>query len=217
MMNIMQPINMQILNLKLQMNNVQSQFINIENQILNGGMPFIGDQMQNLGIQMLNIGVQILNIAIQSSNMNTNNINFKQQIENIQMQIQNIEMNIPSMPNSNPFFQMQNVGNNELFNNNFNMNFEGNNDDKIQKMGLIFKNTSGKIITLVFNYGTTVNDIMESYLKEVGKNDLIKTKKVSFIFNASNLKFGDKTKIENYFRYYLPNPIVPIIVCESFP
>ncbi len=50
MMNMIQPINKQILNLKLQMNNVQSQFGNIENQILNGGKPFIGEQMQNLGI-----------------------------------------------------------------------------------------------------------------------------------------------------------------------
>ena len=53
---------------------------------------------------------------------------------------------------------------------------------------------------------------MESYLKKIGRSDLIKTKKVSFIFNAFSLKFGDKTKIENYFRYTI-DPI-PILVSE---
>ena len=155
---------------------------------------------------MLNIGVQILNIAIQSSNMNTNNINFKQQIKNIQMQIQNIEMNIPSMPNSNPFFQMQNIGNNELFNNNFNMNFEGNNDDKNPKISIVSTHLSGMKKVLHFNYGTTINDIMERYLKEIGKSDFINKDNVVFLYNALSLKFGDETKIEIFFRNCLPHP-----------
>ena len=206
MVNMMQPINMQILNLKLQMNNVQSQFGNIENQMLNGSMTFIGEQMQNLGIQMINIGIQILNISIQSSKLNMNIINFKQQIKNIQMQIQNIEMNIPSIPNSNPFFQIQNIGNNELFNNNFNMNFEGNNDYKVPKINIIFSHTSRIKKVLHFNNGTTVNDIMERYLKEIGKSDFINTDNVVFLYNAVPLKFGDNTKIEFFFRYCLPHP-----------
>ena len=226
MMNITQPINMQIQNIKIQMNNIQSQFGNIENQIINLGIPFIGEQIENLGIQILNLGIQTLNIGNQLPKININNLNnmnIIQEIKNIEMQIQNIEMNISNRQISNQIIQMDNFGNNgfnmDCFNNNQNMIFEENNNgDNMKKISIIFKETNGRIKTLHFNYGTTINDIMESFLKEKGRSEYINTDFVKFIYNASVLEFGDKTKIEIYFRNCIPaTPNIFVIDTYNHP
>ena len=208
-----QPLNMQIQNIKLQMNSIQTQIENIENQIINMGTPFIGGQMQNLGIQMLNVGIQMLMMGIQSPNMNSNNINIQQQIKNIETQLQIIEINI-NKPNYNPFSPIQNMG---LFNNNFNMILNKNkNNVNSGKINIIFVYPSGKKL-LVFNYGTTVNDIFVKFLKEIGKSEYINTNYTRFIYNSSQLEFGDETKIEEKFRDHLPNPVLTVIDTYGHP
>jgi len=81
------------------------------------------------------------------------------------------------------------------------------------KINVIFKTTQGVTHTLVYNYGTTVDDVLKKYLKRVNREDLMNDEqnkgKICFLFNAAQLKFGDKTTIENFFKG-ISNPKVVV-------
>ena len=70
------------------------------------------------------------------------------------------------------------------------------------KINVIFKTTQGTTHTMVYNYGTTIDKSLAKYLNRVGRPDLIgdKSNKICFLFNASQLKFGDQTKVETFFK-----------------
>ena len=69
------------------------------------------------------------------------------------------------------------------------------------KINIIFKTTKCTTYTMVFNYGTTIDQILEKFLKRFGRPELYgKSDKISFLFNASPLRFGDKTPVEEYFK-----------------
>ena len=68
------------------------------------------------------------------------------------------------------------------------------------KINVIFRNTRGDCHSLVVNYGVTIDELLKEYLKRIGRPDLIGDNRISYIWNASKLKFGDKTTVEKYFR-----------------
>ena len=81
------------------------------------------------------------------------------------------------------------------------------------KMNVMFKTTQGVTQSLVYNYGTTVDQVLKKYLKRVNREDLINDKKnmgkICFLFNAAQLKFGDQTPIEQFFKG-ISNPTVVV-------
>ena len=204
----------QIQNTKLQIKNIDSQLDNLNLQLQNNGNSNIEIQINNMGIQFLNIGIQMLNISLQISNNNpTNMMNISLNLQNIIPQIidmANLPMNMPSM--NMPPMNMNLMNMNPM--NMPPMNMPPMNmppmDNQIQmaneikeesnKMNIIFKTTYGVTHSLSFEYGTTIDEILKEYLNKVGKPELINSKKVCYLFNAVQLKFGDKTKVENYFR-----------------
>ncbi len=191
-------------NIKLQLNNIQTQMINIDNQIQNMGLMSTGSQIKNLGIQMLNAGIQLLNIGMQIPSMDMNDNFIIQQIGNIRMEIQNIEMKYTNMNMqiNNAPFQMQNMGMNIFNNNNLDNKFEEkyNKEVNTPKINILFKDCRGHSKSIAYNCGTTVNDVLEIFLKKIGKPELINNieGKLSFISGGITLKFGDKTKIEDF-------------------
>ena len=57
--------------------------------------------------------------------------------------------------------------------------------------------------------------MLKIYLKKVNHPELINTKdKICFLFNAKKLEFGDKTKIEDYFKYN-KNPVIIVNDLEN--
>ena len=112
---------------------------------------------------------------------------------------------------------MENFGNNgvnmDFFNNNkFEKKIIG---DNVKKIDIIFKEANGRIRNFLFNYGTTINDIMESFLKEIGRSEYINTNCVRFIHSGSSLEYGDKTKIEIYFKNCITLPPM-ILVLDTY-
>ena len=95
----------------------------------------------------------------------------------------------------------------------FQMQVNANNDEEElnpgPKISVIFKTTRGNTNVITLNYGTTINDTLEKYLKRVGRPDLIGTRKLLFLFNSKRLMLGDKTNVESYFKKY-PNPLVVV-------
>ena len=72
-------------------------------------------------------------------------------------------------------------------------------NNKGLKMNVIFENTILGKINLVVDYGTTINEMLELYLRRIERPDLIgKDNKITFICNGSRVNFGDYTKVEDY-------------------
>ena len=89
---------------------------------------------------------------------------------------------------------------------------------KKPQMNIIFSSNLGETHNLKFYYGTTINQILTQYLIKIGRTDLIdsESNKITFSFNAIQLKFGDKTKIENYFHKLQCPKIFVNIIDNSF-
>ena len=126
------------------------------------------------------------NIGMQMNN------NIGMQMNNNNMQMNNI-MGF-GMPIDNSF--------GIPMNNNVN---ENNDHEKI--INVTFKTLAGINKIFVFDYGTTISDMLRKYLEEIKRPDLINKNEISFLFNAHKLNFGDHTKIEDIFKD-LPNPII---------
>ena len=130
---------------------------------------------------------------------------------------------IPNMFNNN--FQGMGINNNFLPNmivmnqNNFIPNMMGmnNNVNNIndewmkgfqmnpmieEKIAITFKTTKGLAKTLYFNYGTTVDKMLETYLKSIARENLYKqkSKEICFIFNAHVISYGNLTPVEIFFN-----------------
>ena len=121
----------------------------------------------------------------------------------------NMGFGMPNMMQGNQFMNMNNEGDEEWMKG-FKMGVEevnstGQDEDTNQpgpKLNVIFKTTQGTAHTMVYTYGTTVEKALEKYLKRVGRPDLIgdNTNKICFLYNATQLRFGDKTKVEAFFK-----------------
>ena len=83
-------------------------------------------------------------------------------------------------------------------------------DDKKERMNITFKTTHGNVNNIKVDYGTSIDDMLKKYLKHINHPELINNKNdIAFLYNAQILIFGDKTKIEDYFKYNNhPNIIV---------
>ena len=114
------------------------------------------------------------------------------------------------MGNMNNMMQNMNMGGNnmnmgmqnmDMFGNNMNnMNTNNINMNKIPGKILVnFSTTKGVVTNMSFDYGTTMKNVFELYLKRVGRSDLIGNidDQIYFIFNASKMNINDNRKIEN--------------------
>ena len=68
------------------------------------------------------------------------------------------------------------------------------------KINVIFHTTQGTKRTIVLSVNLTIDQALKKYLDSVGKPELVNSDKISFLFNAAKLKFGDTTTVGNYFR-----------------
>ena len=75
------------------------------------------------------------------------------------------------------------------------------------KLNVLFTTTIGTSRNIVLNHSTTIDDALQKYLKTVGKSNLYKSDKISFLFNATKLNYGDKKTVGEFFRNS-PNPKV---------
>ena len=64
------------------------------------------------------------------------------------------------------------------------------------------QNTQGSLTFIEVFFGTTINQLLEKYLKHIKRPDLIgdKENKICFLYNAIKLRFGDETTVEEFFK-----------------
>ena len=173
-------------------------------------------QIDNIGIQMLNTGIQLINIGIKIPDINNNNSYLKQQFQNIIMEIQNLIMQLDNQFSN---IGMYNMGmplpkmNLQMNNTNFSETFIKNNEKEKynekkykEKQNVCFQTMDGRKMHLVFDYGTTVNEMLKIFLIKIGRKELINNNEKVFLFNAKKINVTDNTPIEEFFK--TSNPII---------
>ena len=74
------------------------------------------------------------------------------------------------------------------------------NNYPIQKFNVIFRDERGYKNNISVDFGTTINELLEKYVKSISRPDLIgENSMIVFTFNANKIKFGEQTKVESLF------------------
>ena len=206
-------IDFDIQNIKTQLKNLDFQLDNIL-KIYNNMMPNLNvrEQMQNLGIQMINLGITTINNAIKIRNIGTDNSFLKQQITSIEKQLQNFQMQLNNnMGTKNMVMYNNNINMGMMMANNMpNEDFNENNENK---MNIIFKTTKGSKQIFSINKGTSIHELIKTYLIKVGQPELFNSNKICFLYNATQINYKDNnTKIEDYFKVFEGNYVPTIVV-----
>ena len=89
------------------------------------------------------------------------------------------------------------------------INMVGDQNNSGPKFNVLFTTTIGTKRMMVLNYGTTVDQALRKYLEHMGKKNLINSEKISFLYNAAKLNFGDNTPIEKFFKN-ITNPKIVV-------
>ena len=97
--------------------------------------------------------------------------------------------------------------------NNTNTENEDEENNNINKYNIIFVSTQGVSYNIYYNYGTTIDEVLKAYLNEAETPELIddRTNRITYLYNATRLRFGDQTTIETFFR----NSINPRIIVND--
>ena len=195
-------IAIEILNIGISLIKIGTQIPNKENDIFNYAL-----QIESIGIQIQNYGNQIKNMNNMNNMNNNNNINLSMIIpdNNIMMPNQMLGLNLMGINNNdNDWFKGFKMGVEEE-----KYIEEIEKFDNSPKINIIFKTNQGVTHTLVFKYGTTIDEVLKKYCHRIKELEFICKIKRCFLFNASRLKFGDKTKIEDFFKG-ISNPKVVV-------
>ena len=78
------------------------------------------------------------------------------------------------------------------------------------KITVLFSTSKGNNFNITVDYGTTIDKLLKLYCWRDGLTECIGTRDdIGFTFNANQLKFGDQTPVEEYFKYTsLPKVVV---------
>ena len=78
------------------------------------------------------------------------------------------------------------------------------------KINVVFKTTMGVITNVLIDFGKTMSELFQVYLKKVDKIELFNTKNtILFLFNAKKISFTDETKVEQFFNV-TPHPTIVV-------
>ena len=171
--------------------NMGNNGMNMQNMGNNGmNMPNMG----NNGMNMQNMGMNGMNMP----NMGMNGMNMPNMSIPGMMGMQ-MNMNIPGMNMG---------GGNEDWISGYKMAMsesealeENNSVPQGNNINCIFKTTQGVVTNVFINPQKTMGELIEVYLKRMGKTELINKKDgVCFLYNANKIKFNDKRIIDDFFR-----------------
>ena len=83
------------------------------------------------------------------------------------------------------------------------------------QLNIVFKTNQGIRQNFHFYYGTTINQVLITYLNKIGRSDLInkQSNEIYFTYNSTKINFNDKRKIEDAFNN--TNPIIEVHYTEA--
>ena len=87
---------------------------------------------------------------------------------------------------------------------------ENNNDNQQKKINVYFVTTGGVRTNILINDEESIDTLLRTYLKRINREDLYNNNKsICFLFNSLKLKYGEQTKISQFFKN-APNPKVVV-------
>ena len=193
-------------------NNINGYYINnicYINPGINGAPILNINNNKVIGISLNNNNGIILKYAIEEFinkyqfNMNNNMMN--PMMNNINNMMPNMMMN--QMMNNINNFQMPIMMMNNINGNFMNMNLNENNlninNFKMEKMNVIFTTSNGIRTNIYIDIEKTVDQLLKIYLTRVDKLDLYQNKSedVCFLYNVVKIRYGDQTKLKDFFKY----------------
>ena len=119
------------------------------------------------------------------------------------LNIKKNELNQQNMMNNNIIQNMMNnpnENNNSIGFNQMNIGEPIINKDPIQKFNVIFTDQRGYKNNILVDFGTTINELLEKYVKIISRPDLIgENSWIVFTYDAKRIGFGYQTKVESLF------------------
>ena len=103
---------------------------------------------------------------------------------------------------------------NPQYNNN-NQYYQNHYQNQNPQLNIIFKTPQGIRQNFRFYYGTTINQVLITYLNKIGRSDLInkQSNEIYFTYNSTKINFNDKSKIEQIFNN--TNPVIEVHYTET--
>ena len=103
---------------------------------------------------------------------------------------------------------------NPQYNNN-NQYYQNHYQNQNPQLNIIFKTPQGIRQNFRFYYGTTINQVLITYLNKIGRSDLInkQSNEIYFTYNSTKINFNDKRKIEQIFNN--TNPVIEVHYTET--
>ena len=103
---------------------------------------------------------------------------------------------------------------NPQYNNN-NQYYQNPYQNQNPQLNIIFKTPQGIRQNFRFYYGTTINQVLITYLNKIGRSDLInkQSNEIYFTYNSTKINFNDKRKIEQIFNN--TNPVIEVHYTET--
>ena len=103
---------------------------------------------------------------------------------------------------------------NPQYNNN-NQYYQNHYQNQNPQLNIIFKTPQGIRKNFRFYYGTTINQVLITYLNKIGRSDLInkQSNEIYFTYNSTKINFNDKRKIEQIFNN--TNPVIEVHYTET--
>ena len=208
------------------------------NNNFNPNLLMMNDYLKQNNINLNNnLNQNIMNMNNSSNNFNQkmmiNNTNGNN-IFNQNLMINNNNYNQNLMINDNNSFNQNKMINNNILNNNFNATnnvhipqmlqmsdleneewlkaFQlGVDEVNLPRLKVRFKTTQGVDNNITVEYGTTIDQLLKKYLTIQKREYLIEyeSHNIVFLFNAKQIKLGDKTKVEQFFKN-INNPKVVV-------
>ena len=78
---------------------------------------------------------------------------------------------------------------------------ENNNDNQRKKINVYFVTTGGVLTNILINDEESIDTLLRTYLKRINREDLYNNNNsICFLFNNTKLKYGEKTKISQFFK-----------------
>ena len=208
------------------------------NNNFNPNLLMMNDYLKQNNINLNNnLNQNIMNMNNSSNNFNQNmmiNNTNGNNIFNQNLMINNNNYNQNLMINDNNSFNQNKMINNNILNNNFNATnnvhipqmlqmsdleneewlkaFQlGVDEVNLPRLKVRFKTTQGVDNNITVEYGTTIDQLLKKYLTIQKREYLIEyeSHNIVFLFNAKQIKLGDKTKVEQFFKNII-NPMVVV-------
>ena len=209
MQNPLDRIRLDIDKIKLQADNLLSFGNNPMNPFMNSIIlnEQLEDQLISLGIQMINTGIQ----TIKSLNYPKYFYKYQEQYKNISEEIKRFSIQ-PEIFQQQIMMQqiMMHQMAEQMQQQQQMMQQQQMNIPRIQKVNVPFKDSHGNFLNLVVDKDTTIEELYEKYMEKMPLygND---KKYLKFAINGKILRQNDKTKIKDYFQFYINSCCLPDI------